>query len=130
MALCCIKLTGRSNQDRCCADKCSFRKHNGERTSNFPHAHMHVHTQQDASIHICACVCTHKLVVKCVLSLVGFCSGLSIWSRRDDMCAGSDREWSGFQCFKMSNSPREHRHDIVVGGKSHGTKDGEGDWGL
>lgn len=46
------------------------------------------------------------------------------------MCAGSDREWSGFQCFKMSNSPREHRHDIVVGSKSHGTKDGEGDWGL
>lgn len=74
-------------------------------------------------------VCTHKLV-KCVLSLVGFCSGLSIWSGRDDMCAGSDREWSGFQCFKMSNSPREHRHDIVVGSKSHGTKDGEGDWGL
>lgn len=46
------------------------------------------------------------------------------------MCAGSDREWSGFKCFKMGNSPIEHRHDIVVGSKSHGTKDGGGRLGV
>lgn len=82
---------------------------NGERTSDFPHAHVHVHTQPDASTRICARVCTHMLVGKCVLSLVGFCSGPSIWSGRKDVCAGSDREWSGFKCFKMGNIPIEHR---------------------
>lgn len=50
---------------------------NGERVSNFTHAHIRVHTQPDASTCICVHVCTHILTVKFLLSLDGFCSGLS-----------------------------------------------------